>query len=34
MRSFCAVFDSPNRADRGKRKSKYRFPSIIKNNGK
>ena len=34
MRSFYAVFDCVNRADRGKRKSNCRFPSIVKNNGK
>ena len=32
--SFCAVFNCSNRADREKDKSNYRFPSIVKNNGK
>ena len=34
MPSFCTVFNCSNRADREKDKSKYRFPSIVKNNGK
>ena len=34
MRSFCTVFNCSNRADREKNKSNYRFPSIVKNNGK
>ena len=34
MPSFCAVFNCSNRADREKDKSNYRFPSIVKNNGK
>ena len=34
MQSFCAVFNCSNRADREKNKSNYRFPSIVKNNGK
>ena len=29
-----AVFNLSNRADREKDKSNYRFPSIVKNNGK
>ena len=34
MNFFCAVFDCSGRADREKNKSNYRFPSIVKNNGK
>ena len=34
MPGFCAVFNCPNRADREKVKSNYRFSSIVKNNGK
>ena len=34
MQIFCAVFDCSNRADREKNESNYRFPSIVKNNGK
>ena len=34
LQIFCAVFDCSNRADREKNKSNYRFPSIVKNNGK
>ena len=34
MNSFCTVFHCSNRADREKRKSNYRFPSTVKNNGK
>ena len=34
MPSFCAVFNCSYRADREKDKSNYRFPSILKNNGK
>ena len=34
MPSFRAVFNCSNRADREKDKSNYRFPSIVKNNGK
>ena len=34
MQSSCAVFNFSNRADREKNKSNYRFPSIVKNNGK
>ena len=34
MPSFSAVFNSSNCADREKGKSNYRFPSIVKNNGK
>ena len=34
MTRFCAVFNCSNRADREKNKSNYRFPSIVKNNGK
>ena len=34
MISFWAVFNCSNRADREKDKSNYRFPSIVKNNGK
>ena len=32
--SFCAVFNCSNHADREEGKSNYRFPSIVKNNGK
>ena len=34
MTRFCAVFNCSNRADREKNKSNYRFPSIVKSNGK
>ena len=34
MQNFRAVFNCSNRADREKNKSNYRFPSIVKNNGK
>ena len=34
LRSFRAVFNSRNCADKEKDKSNYRFPSIVKNNGK
>ena len=34
MPSFCAVFNCSNRADREKGNSNYRFPSVVKNNGK
>ena len=34
MQSFCAAFNCSNRADREQSKSNYRFPSIVKNNGK
>ena len=34
MPSFCAVFNCSNCADREKDKYNYRFPSIVKNNGK
>ena len=34
MTSFCAVFNCSNRPDTGKNKFNYRFPLIIKNNGK
>ena len=34
MQSFCAVFNCSNCAVREKNKSNYRFPSIVKNNGK
>ena len=34
VQSFCTVFNCSNRADREKNKSNYRFPSIVKNNGK
>ena len=34
MASFCAVFNCSNRADREEDKFNYRFPSIVKNNGK
>ena len=34
MLSFCAVFNCSYRADREKDNSNYRFPSIVKNNGK
>ena len=34
MQIFCAVFNSSNCADTEKNKSNYRFPSIVKNNGK
>ena len=34
MPSSCAVFNCSNRADREKDMSNYRFPSIVKNNGK
>ena len=34
LQIFCAVFDCSNRADREKNKSNYRFPTIVKNNGK
>ena len=34
MQIFCAVFNCSNRGDREKNKSNYRFPSIVKNNGK
>ena len=33
MPSFCAIFNSSNRADREKDKSYYRFPSFVRNNG-
>ena len=31
---FLAVFNGSNRADGQKYKSNYRFPSVVKNNGK
>ena len=34
MLSFCAVLNCWNRAEKEKDKSNYRFPSIVKNNGK
>ena len=34
MPRFCALFNCSNRVDREKDKSNYRFPSIVKNNGK
>ena len=34
MLSFCAIFNWSNCADKEKDKSNYRFPSIVKNNGK
>ena len=34
MQGFCAVFNWSNRPDREKNKCNYRFPSIVKNNGK
>ena len=34
MISFCAIFNCSNRADREKDKSNYRFPSLVRNNGK
>ena len=34
MTRFCAVYNCSNRANREKNKSNYRFPSIVKNNGK
>ena len=34
MQSFCAVFNCLNRDDKEKNKSNYRFPSMVKNNGK
>ena len=34
MTSFCAAFNYSNCGDRKKYKSNYRFPSIVKNNGK
>ena len=34
MQIFWAVFNCSNRADREKSKSKYHFPSFVKNNGK
>ena len=34
MPSFCAVFNCSYRAGREKDKPNYRFPSIVKNNGK
>ena len=34
MPSFCVAFNCSNRADREKNKSNYRFPSIVKSNGK
>ena len=34
MPKFCAVFNCSYRADRENEKSNYRFPSIVKNNGK
>ena len=34
MQSFCPPINCSNRADRGKNKSNYRFPSIVKNNDK
>ena len=34
LQIFCWVFNCSNRADREKNKSNYRFPSIVKNNGK
>ena len=34
MLSFCAVFNCSNCAEKKKEKSNYRFPSIVKNNGK
>ena len=34
MQSFCPAINCSNRADRGKNKSNYRFPSTVKNNDK
>ena len=34
MPRYCALFNCSNRAGRGRDKSNYRFPSIVKNNGK
>ena len=34
MTRFCAIFNCSDRAGREKNKSNYRFPSIVKNNGK
>ena len=34
MQSLCAVFNCSNRAGKEKNKSRYCFPSIVKNNGK
>ena len=34
MLSFCAVFNCSNCAEKKKEESNYRFPSIVKNNGK
>ena len=34
MASFCAVFNCLNRVDREEGKSNYRFPSVLKDNGK
>ena len=34
MPSFCAVFNCSYRADSEKDKSNYRFPTVLKNNGK
>ena len=34
MLSFCAVFNCWNCADKKKTNSNYRFPSIVKNNGR
>ena len=34
MPRYCAIFNCSNCADREKDKSNYRFPSIVKNNGK
>ena len=34
MPGFCVVFNCSNGADREKVKFNYRFPSIVKNNGK
>ena len=34
MPSFCAVSNCSNHVDREKKSFNYRFPSIVKNNGK
>ena len=34
MLSFCAVFNCSNCVEKKKEESNYRFPSIVKNNGK
>ena len=34
MLSFCAAYNCLNRSEKEKDKTNYRFPSIVKNNGK